>query len=219
MNHLETLIVEQNESLIGLSMNDSLFVSMQVKDISRWMPIMLNPRLRSKKEMFIHFPTFRYLDDIYFDFKKRKMFDKFLVDWMENRYTGQIYTNYIFELRRKDLDLLENSGFLEWLYYTLLIFKNTRSNYCLIVNKECVSAHEQPIECKIARDFSDPRLNLCLDFDLLKCDAKVVIPEDIGCYTLLLRTNDEDEAHAIIKKFNAANAIYCDFINEEQEIK
>lgn len=216
MNHLETLIVEHNENIIGLSANDSLFVSMQSRDISRWMPIMLNPRLRSKKEMFIHFPYFRYLDDIYFDFKKRKMFDKFLVDWMENRYTGLIYTNYIFELRRKNIGLLEESGFMEWLYYTLLIFKNTRSNYCLLIDKQCVFVTNQPIECKIARDFADPRLNLCLDSSLLAIDQKNIIPEDIGYYTLLVRADDEDDAEKMFRKFNVANVTYCDLVCTEQ---
>ena len=214
MKHLETLLVEKNENLIGLSADEDLYVRMNVCDPNRWMPIMLNPRLRCKHEMFMDFGAYAYLDDIYFSRKAKRLFEKFIVDWMENRHTGKIYTHYIFRLRCKDLDHLEETGFMEWLYYTLIIFKDTRSNLVLLIDQDRVSESEQPIECRIVREFADPRLNLCLDSSLLGVDRKkALIPEDIGCYTTLVSVADpEDDPDRMIKRFNLKITRSCDSI-------
>lgn len=218
MKHLETLLIEKNESLVGLSINDGLYVRMNVADPNRWMPIMLNPRLRRKHEMFMDFGCYPYLDDIYFDRKMKRLFDKFVIDWMENRHTGKIYTHYVFRLRRNSLDELENTGFLEWLYYTLIIFKDTRSNVTLMIDPDRVHEADQPIECKIVRDFADPRLNLCLSSSLLSLDQKkILIPEDVGCYTTLISVADpEDDPDRMSKRFGLKNAISCDLFDIER---
>ena len=209
LTYIDTLTVHTDKSVNGISGDDVILVKMQSNKIETWIPVLREQRFRRRRELFLEFEAYPYIDDIYMNSHLKKRFDKFFVDYMENSQIGKIFVNFVFRIRSRSFDELENCGFIEWLYYSLLIFKGTHCNISLVVDYDCLSNKEQPIECRIARDMADPRLNICLHDNILCADKKKVIPEDIGYYTTLIKVSERNNGEFMAHKFGIKNSYVC----------
>lgn len=199
---------DSDDKIETLSNDENAVFDVETQKIENLVTALEHKKSFKRNMIFLVLREFLYLDEVYKSTHKRKALDCFWIDWMQSNATKKSFTYYIFKIRSKNIEELFDKGFMEWLEYTLLIFKGTRSNMVLMIDSESVSKDANPMPCQIARHFMDRRLSIAINSDVL-INKKMRLPEDAGLYTIMVFSNNEIDPDCIKDRLQNENLIFC----------